>query len=361
MKMLLLLCAVGLVACGKDTPTPPSPVLVGKIVFTKAEYTVEMQHTLSLVDSITITPAEAENKKVQWSVDETDLAAIDKETGMFTPVASGVVTVTVTAVDAGGVKASCQVTITAPLVPARPRLPFDYVAAFNITPEKTFATTHHNGASGWFTWEDAKAACPQGYHIPSREEWCGIFSCTTRVTKYDGKSSKRDAFEQITIGNLKATYSADYQSDVDGIGYALKLKKGVKDHEKEGFPAAKDNSLLTAYRYERIGNFTVGDETSHIKITMRYLGEKFEGDIMTVSTEDFWKSNAEEDMVLLFDLCGKNTSGAISNKGTVGVYWMSTTKNTTTADVASFNKTIINASSQKMETLQNLRVFRDAE
>ena len=74
-----------------------------------ATATVAKDATLQL--TATVTPENATNKTIVWSLNNTDLATIDVVTGLLTAKKAGVVIVTATVKDTD-VKASCTVTIT---------------------------------------------------------------------------------------------------------------------------------------------------------------------------------------------------------------------------------------------------------
>ncbi|MEQ8548035.1 MAG: Ig-like domain-containing protein [Cyclobacteriaceae bacterium] len=64
--------------------------------------------------SVEITPTEATNKAVKWSVEPSNLATIN-ESGLLTAKGNGTVTVTATSVDGSGVKGAKDITITGQL------------------------------------------------------------------------------------------------------------------------------------------------------------------------------------------------------------------------------------------------------
>lgn len=64
----------------------------------------------------TVAPSNATNKQVKWSSSNTSIATVDSN-GTITAKAEGKVTITATAADGSGKKASCTVTVTKPFTP----------------------------------------------------------------------------------------------------------------------------------------------------------------------------------------------------------------------------------------------------
>jgi hypothetical protein len=65
----------------------------------------------SVLLTVNILPASANNKQILWSISDTNLAAIT-QTGLLTAKANGTVIVTATAADGGGAKATKTITIS---------------------------------------------------------------------------------------------------------------------------------------------------------------------------------------------------------------------------------------------------------
>ena len=88
-------------------------VKVTKITLNKASANVERGKTLQL--TATVTPTTATNKAVTWTSSNTKVATVSS-TGKVTAKAVGVATITCTARDGSGVKATCKVTVKNPVV-----------------------------------------------------------------------------------------------------------------------------------------------------------------------------------------------------------------------------------------------------
>lgn len=182
------------------------------------------------------------------------------------------------------------------------KLPLACVAEYNVgkTPG-VFATSHLNNASGYFAFDDVINACPKGYHTPTRQEAAVImplFGPNYEVyLMFDTNSLFENREEAIKVGKTQATYLCDYKSSKGSwVSYALRFKKATREVEA-GYPAATDNKLQCAYRYEVVNSHKEGAVDSHLKVTARYLGEDFSGSIHDVAKEPFWNNNSAKDVV----------------------------------------------------------------
>lgn len=181
------------------------------------------------------------------------------------------------------------------------KLPLEYVAEFNVGKTAgTFANSHQNDAAGYFSYDEVANVCPEGYHTPTRQEAAIIMPLFGPQFEiylfFDTESSSNDVEEAIKVGNKQATYLCDYKSTKGSlISYALRFKKAPSEKET-GYPAATDNKLQCAYRYEVVGQHKEGAKDSHLKITARLVGEDFAGTIEDIAKEDFWNKNSANDV-----------------------------------------------------------------
>lgn len=105
----------------ENQPKPKN--LVAKIVVTADKGTLNIGETASLI--ATVTPNNADNKSVTWSVSDPSVADIDAN-GKLTAKKAGKVTVTATAKDGSGVKGTMEITSA---------VPKDYVTQLKIVSE----------------------------------------------------------------------------------------------------------------------------------------------------------------------------------------------------------------------------------
>lgn len=94
--------------------------------------------------------------------------------------------------------------------------------------------------------------------------------------------------------SIKIQIYSDFKTDKTmGVTYALRFK----NETIRGF----NNLLVTAYRYESKGDFKeiTSEEkvcTSYFKITCRYLGPNWKGDIEDIAKEEFWNKDKSKDI-----------------------------------------------------------------
>lgn len=139
--------------------------------------------------------------------------------------------------------------------PSKPKskLAIEYLAQYNMGSESSFATTHRNDASKYFSYQDA---CDRfatiemegsGWHLPSVEEWRGIIPSNEsgEPISFAYAQGQYNVAEAIEVGGLRRSYLADYNSVNATICYALKFKSSDKEVSPD-YPSATDNEMLCA-------------------------------------------------------------------------------------------------------------------
>ena len=164
---------------------------------------------------------------------------------------------------------------------------FARLAEYNVSATHgAFTDSHKNNSSGYYTWEEAKTACPPGYHLPSKEEFMLFMP---------------DIENGITF--------------TDRVAYRI-------------FGEGDDRAV---YRYELVGNFKNLDENSQLKITGRYLGTNYpeEASDDAIFDELWWADHNENDVVRIFPAAGMYTvTGSPQSVGFQGLYWTSDSSET---------------------------------
>ncbi len=156
-------------------------------------------------------------------------------------------------------------------VEKRPNLPIDYVADFNVgDPGYTFNITEEGANGSKFENCPYSPTMPQGYHIPTLYEMTGIFP-----EEIYGQNNDLNwtPYEKITINGVTSTYQAHYlyyrNRQYDFTCYALKFMD-------------KTNEYLSAYKYE------FDRLTYNLKVSCRYLGPNFKGEVHELTYPEFW-------------------------------------------------------------------------
>ena len=158
-------------------------------------------------------------------------------------------------------------------VAKRPNLPIDYIADFNVG-TKPKAPNIKEGANGSkLNLGTYKDKMPPGYHIPSNYEWNGIFPNGLMGQNDDVNWRTK---EMITVNGKTREFTAQYlyiwQKKGLYLGYGLKFQDNT-------------NEYLSAYKYE----FDL--QTYNMKVSCRYLGPQFDGEIQELTSPEFWTTN----------------------------------------------------------------------
>lgn len=230
-----------------------------------------------------------------------------------------------------------------PLKP-KSKLAIEYLAQYNMGSESSFATSHRNDASKYFSYQDA---CDRfttieidgsGWHLPSVEEWRGIVPSNEsgEPISFAYTQCQYNVAEAIEIGGLRRSYLADYNSVNATTCYALKFKSGDKEVSPNYSPAT-NNEMLCAYRYELVGDFKkANNPDSYLLISVCYLGENFTGGVHTISSEQWWTNYKKLHPDLYFErrlpasgwyktVVQEGQKDEVLSVGTGGRYWSSST------------------------------------
>lgn len=279
----------------------------------------------------------------------------------------------------------------------RPKIPLEYVADYNLaggslvrkgttlTPgmqgELRFAGDHLNNTSGYYDWYRSMGVTHPGYnqsgddlftheiavkdangqtiriplkslyHIPSLEEWRGIFGDSNESRSQYGFIANASGTDAVTIRGVKKTYKSETKSMGTGIGYAIRLMDASGAQEaKPGWSIATTNDMKTAYRYERVGDFSGNDNNSRLKVKSVYLGAGFSGNINTIADESWWQKKEREGLVVTREFSASGAirglpwgngdltiAGSLNDLGRNGLYLSSTEDTANTANFWSFH------------------------
>ena len=193
-------------------PTPPKPsvVKVTKITLNKTTASVGKGKTMQL--TATVTPTNATNKAVTWKSSNTKIATVSS-TGKVTAKSAGTVTITCTAKDGSGKKATCKVTVTEPKPPVKPTVKVTKVTlnkkAATLSPKETLTlratvtpTTATNKAVTWKSSNTKIATVSSTGKVTAKAAGTVTITCTAK----DGSGKKATC--RITVYNNTQAYVA---------------------------------------------------------------------------------------------------------------------------------------------------------
>lgn len=106
----MLLLGLSIMGCQKEEPKP-EPVKVTAVTLNTTSATLVEGETLEIV--ATISPSNADNKKILWSTSNSSIATVNE--GKVTAIKAGTATITATS-DDGGFVGVCEVCVKAPFI-----------------------------------------------------------------------------------------------------------------------------------------------------------------------------------------------------------------------------------------------------
>lgn len=199
---------------------------------------------------------------------------------------------------------------------ARPRLATEYFAPANVAPDgKSLATDDVRG-SGYFTFAEAQGLrldyAGKSYRLPTKRELHALLPYEEMLEYRQPRF--RSYLEEVTLDGETKHYLESSYTPGHGVAYAIRFERPAQ----QGAGYAADNSRRTAFRYA----YELVDGVYRLRITARYLGEHFVGDINYVANEGFWQSYTWDDKTLELPALGvRDPEGRTSSFGTLGEYW----------------------------------------
>ena len=193
-------------------PTPPKPsvVKVAKITLNKTTASVGKGKTMQL--TATVTPTNATNKAVTWKSSNTKIATVSS-TGKVTAKSAGTVTITCTAKDGSGKKATCKVAVTESKPPVKPTVKVTKVTlnkkTATLSPKETLTlkatVTPTNATNKGVTWKSSNtkiATVSSTGKVTAKAAGTVTITCTAK----DGSGKKATC--RITVYNNTQAYVA---------------------------------------------------------------------------------------------------------------------------------------------------------
>ncbi len=191
--------------------------------------------------------------------------------------------------------------------------PLSLVAEYNVNPAGTGFVTSLTACnvSGYFTYGEADTKFTPSitiggkkYHLPSIGEWHSIVPANSWQVRFKETNSYNDISETVTVQGTSIAMTSDFRTGVGGVSYALRYK---------------GTDLVSAWRYEYIEN---GDNT-HMKITSRSLKGQTGVTVDEIAKQEFWNTNAGNDVTRHFPASGYHRESSLNNVGTRGCFWSS--------------------------------------
>lgn len=198
----------------------------------------------------------------------------------------------------------------------RPRLATEYFAPANVRPDGAGFASDDARESGYFTFEEAQglrlSTAAGDYRLPTKRELHALLPYQ-EMLEY-GREQFRTYMEQVTLGGETKKYLETFYTPGRGVAYAIRFERAGR----AGEDYAQDNRQRTAFRY----TYTQRDGIYRLRITARYLGEHFAGDINYVAQEGFWQSYTWDDQTVELPALGvRDPEGRVSSFGALGEYW----------------------------------------
>lgn len=169
---------------------------------------------------------------------------------------------------------------------------------------------------GFYKYDEAVALFKEKdflkkYHLPSREEWMGIFPDNNHPLDFSATIDHKDLKESIKVSKdgEAVEYKAQYKSN-GGFIYGIKFI-GVNG----------DNSKRAAYRYQMVNKDNKEKESTHLKVTVRLIGNE-DVTIEQVTDEKYWDANQSKDKIRYFPIAGEGKNREESRSvGEKVSYW----------------------------------------
>lgn len=221
-------------------------------------------------------------------------------------------------------------------------IPLARFSDYNVALDnRAFAVSHLTPYQGHFTFDDAQTKAPDGYHVPTIEEFTAAFPYNFN-SDFLGREDKltwenlreKSPREEIArLGNGKSQEGIDNDYIQQKFFASYYYKDGVVYGTRfVGYADSQDpwnNVFRCAYKYEFVN---VGkSDNAFIKVTARYLGPSKTSILSAnrLSSSEYWAIPVSSDVVRIFPLSGRyspaagagNAEEGYVDRGAVGNYW----------------------------------------
>ena len=206
--------------------TVPTVKVTG-ITLNKTTASVVKGKTVAL--TATVTPTNATNKNVTWKSSNSKVAKVDEKSGVVTAVAAGTAIITATAADDSGVKATCKITVTNPVVKVTKvtlnKTTASVVKGKTLTLKATVTPT--NATNKNVTWRSSNTKIAT---VDGNGKVTAVAAGTATITCTAADGSRKSATCKITVTNpaVKVTKLRMNKTSVDLLkGKTVQLKVTV--------------------------------------------------------------------------------------------------------------------------------------
>jgi uncharacterized protein (TIGR02145 family) len=136
-------------------------------------------------------------------------------------------------------------------------------------PGKSWCYDNENSLCGeygrLYDWTAAKASCPEGWHLPSREEWGGLCRSVGGIMR---SAADMDVYWEGISGRLKATsgWVRNYKSGTDDYGFSA-LPAGLRDNDGDftGFGGYGAWWTASGYKEKFAYNFAIDYHSDRVE------------------------------------------------------------------------------------------------
>lgn len=147
-------------------------------------------------------------------------------------------------------------------------------------------------------------AALEDWHLPTQTEWNGIIPTPSSDVSFGRTAELYNVLEEVTVNGKTGEYYSNY---ISRKGKVFGIRLFTQD--------TKQSSMKSAYKYEYVLDEKSGN---YLKITVRHLGitnqdEKTE--VSKITSEDWWNSNNEDDLVAVFPSYGRYMDSDSNGKG----------------------------------------------
>ncbi|MBR2315258.1 MAG: Ig domain-containing protein [Clostridia bacterium] len=176
-----------------------SPVKVSKVALNKTSATMATNGTLTL--SATVSPSNATNKAVTWKSSDTKVATVSSS-GVVTTLKKGTATITATAKDGSGKKASCKITVNSIGASAISLNKTSYTGAPGTSLALTATLSPSNVSKKTLTWKSSNSSVAS---VDSSGNVKLLKDGTATITATTTDGTNRKATCKITVKTVSVT------------------------------------------------------------------------------------------------------------------------------------------------------------